>query len=503
MTDSLSPIEIPSSFTDELARYKLAFDISPVPMLLVNDQGAILLANEHACSLFGYAVAELTGMSVESLVPESVRAHHPQLRTAYTRLPTKRRMGEGRDLFGVTRHGELLSLELGIEPVNFGEQVLNLITAINIEQRKLAETRINIAINAAASAMIMCDEKRTITLANNAADTLFGYEKDELLGKKIDVLVPNRFKMEHPVYINNFMEAQSARSMGNDKGIFAVHKNGFSIPVEIALTPVNTPDGKRVMSTIIDLTERVEATRSIQSKVDELAELNNELSQFAFSASHDLKAPLVTIGSLAKMCIEDISDGDVDEAIENLHKVVRICSENAKKIEGVLAIAKVDFEQIELEHFTLQELAAEVWQNLTAGRSDSPEFKQSQFNSCELLAEKHTFNIITHNLLSNALRYSDPAKPDPYVRISSKVVNKSLQLRVEDNGLGISEPAQKCVFQMFKKADSLSENGLGLSLVRKHVTRLGGSIDYETEAGAYTQFVVNLPINERLVVKDD
>ena len=144
-----------------IEKYRLAFEISPVPMLLVAKSGEISLANSHLYDLFDYDEGELIGRNVEILVPDTFRQQHPELRDAYFRVPTKRSMGEGRDLHGITRSGSIIPLELGLEPVTDGEESFALVVALDIRQRKSHEKRMLLAMDAAASAMVMVDERGT------------------------------------------------------------------------------------------------------------------------------------------------------------------------------------------------------------------------------------------------------------------------------------------------------------------------------------------------------
>ena len=137
-------------------------------------------------------------------------------------------------------------------------------------------------------------------MSNKAAAVLLGYQENELVGKPVELLVPEEFQRAHPVYTSSYMSASETRSMGLGRDLYARHQDGSKIPVEITLTPVESSEGKMVMSTIVDLSERVAAALVNQKKSEELESLNIELSHFAYSASHDLKAPLSSIAGLSR-----------------------------------------------------------------------------------------------------------------------------------------------------------------------------------------------------------
>jgi PAS domain S-box-containing protein len=477
-------------------KFRLAFDISPVPMLLVASDGSMLLANDDFLDLFEYTIEELRGLNVEALVPASIREYHPELRSAYNQVSTKRSMGAGRDLHGVTKSGNVIPLELGLEPVTDGVEKMALVAAIDISHRKVHEDRMHRAMDAAASAMVMVDGRGTIVFVNKAASTLFGYDEEDLLGHKVEMLIPEEFRRAHPVYLGSFMNNSTERFMGLGRDLFARRSDGTRFPVEISLTPVDAPSGVLVMSTIVDLSERVAAAEAVARKSAELAALNVELSHFAYSASHDLKAPLSSITGLLNLCIEDLDEGNLDEVRENLARVIDISHRSAKKVEGVLQIARAGRDGMPKVPVLLDAIIAEIWIDLTGGKSTTK--LELEFNYADpLVTELPTLKVIIENMLSNALRYGDSLKPEHVICVKSDAVEDGVKISVRDNGIGISEQNLLKVFQMFIRLDERSGDGLGLSLVQKQVERLGGEITINSTVGQGTEICFTLPSEEK------
>lgn len=475
-----------------IEKYRLAFDISPVPLLLVSDSGEIMLANAGLLELFEYSAETLIGKNVEVLVPEAVRSHHHELRNAYHRIPTKRSMGDGRDLYGVTQSGHTIPLELGIEPVSDSENTMALIAAIDIRQRKIHEERMHQAMDAAASAMVMVNHQGTIVFVNRTASLLFGYDEKDMMGQRVEMLVPETFRRAHPVYTGGYMSDSSKRAMGLGRDLFARRKDGTQFPVEISLTPVESSDGKMVMSTITDLSERVAAAAALARKNKELEALNVELSHFANSASHDLKAPLSSIAGLLQLCIEDLEDGDTDEVRENMAKVIDISRRSAEKVEGILRIARAGRDSIPRETVSLETLVQETWMDLT-GANTLSELRLDVSKAKTLVTELATMRVVVENLLSNAIRYADKDKSFHIIRIESEYIGKNIQITFADNGIGIPEKSIGKVFMMFKRLDERSGDGLGLSLVKKQIDRLDGTVILESTEGEGTKLTITLP----------
>lgn len=479
----------------QIEKFRLAFEVSPIPMLLVNGAGEIALANDPLCALFEYESDELIGTRVEALVPETIRAHHPELRSAYGKTPVKRSMGTGRDLYGVTKSGQPIPLELGLEPVMNGEDVWALVVAIDIRQRKRQEERMKKALDASASAMVMINDAGRIVFLNKAALTLFDYSEKDLLGHSLDILIPEEFKRAHNVYLKSYMSDTKTRAMGQGQMLYARRRDGHSIPVEIALTPVEVNDETLVMSTIIDLTERLTAKASLEQKNEELVTLNAELSQFAYSASHDLKAPLLSISGLLDLCIEDIEDGEVEGVLNNLQDAQSISARSAQKVEAVLQIARAGRERLPKEPVHIKPMMETVWLDVS-GRSKAAELKLDLQHQDPVMLERATFAVIIENLLSNAYRYRDETKASSYVMVKTEDVGGNLRITISDNGIGIPEKNQPRVFDMFKRLDNRSESGLGLALVKKQVDRLCGTVTLSSAEGEGTDFFLTIPRGE-------
>lgn len=479
----------------EIEKYKFAFEISPMPLLLVSGRGKIELANRHFARLFDYDDDELIGLNVDTLVPDAARGYHPILREAYTRVPTKRTMGANRDLRGLTKTGRTIPLELGLEPMKNGKETWAMVVAIDLSARQLQENRMRQALDASASAMIMVDQHANITFVNATAMILLGYEEDELLGKNIEMLVPEGVKRAHPVYVGSFMHDRISRTMGGGRDLFALHKDGSEVPVGIALTPVDTGAAKLVMCTVTDLSERAAASEAMAAKNAELANLNVDLSQFAYSASHDLKAPLSTIVGLMNVCIEDLDDNNLGEVRENFARIMEIAKRSTDKVESVLEIARAAGEKIPAEPVNIEKEIKNIWSDL-AGAENKIQLKLVLAHQGPVMLECATFGVILENLISNAIRYSDKDKKSNYIKVNSHLDDKGLQIVVSDNGIGIPPENLDHVFQMFRRLDERSGDGLGLALVKKQLDRLGGTISVNSTQGKGTDFTITLPVQE-------
>ena len=252
--------------------FRQIFEFSPVAQLLVDEHGFIVLVNNPTEKLFLYERSELIGKKIEILVPESVKGRHPALVDSYFKSPLSRQMGVGRNLFGIKKDQSQFPVEVGLNPIEAEGKNFVLSSIIDITARLKAEEMFKTAVDASPSGMVIIDSERTIILLNKKIEEIFGYERDELIGHKIEMLVPDDFKKHHPKFVESYVQKPESRSMGIGRELFGKHKSGRLFPVEIGLQPVYANTGMTVISSIVDITYRKDAEAEIKRKSEELEE---------------------------------------------------------------------------------------------------------------------------------------------------------------------------------------------------------------------------------------
>jgi PAS domain S-box-containing protein len=263
MTD---PIFSSHARADELQR--LVVEAAPNAMLMIDRGRRIVLVNRAAEHLFGYSRSELVGERIELLVPQRYRAEHPAHVEGFHAQPKARAMGAGRELFGQRKDGTEVPIEIGLNPIATSDGLFTLASIIDITERQKAQERFRLVVEAAPNAMLMIDLEQRITLVNRRTEDLFGYHRGELLGKPIDMLVPQRYRDNHPMHVKGFQGSPKARAMGGGRDLFGRRKDGTEVPVEIGLNPIETPDGFSTLASIIDVTERKRAEERFRLVVE-------------------------------------------------------------------------------------------------------------------------------------------------------------------------------------------------------------------------------------------
>jgi protein-histidine pros-kinase len=214
--------------------------------------------------MFGYSREELLGLPVEILIPERFQGNHPTHRAAYTRDPRVRLMGEGRDLFGRKKSGIEFPVEIRLSPLQTRLERSIICVVRDVTLRKKAEAKFWGFLELDPDAKVIIKQSGDIFLVNSQTERLFGYSREELLGQPVEVLIPERFRVNHPSYREAFFQTPRVRPLGGAGELYGLRKNGTEFPVEISLSPLETEEGVFVSSAIRDITTRKQAEEALR-----------------------------------------------------------------------------------------------------------------------------------------------------------------------------------------------------------------------------------------------
>ncbi len=251
--------------------FEKLFEASPDAIVVTDRDGRILSINSQVERLFGYGREELIGQTVEVLVPERFRPAHPGHRTVYRGQATVRPMGAGLDLFGRRKDGSEFPVDIMLSPMETAEGRIVISVIRDISDRKKAqdalqrsEAQFRALFEFSPDAIIASDSQGRITEVNPRVESTFGYQRGELIGQSIEVLVPERFRSSHPARRSQYGAAARVRPMGEGLELYGRRKDGSEFPVDIMLSPMETAEGRIVISVIRDISDRKKAQEAIR-----------------------------------------------------------------------------------------------------------------------------------------------------------------------------------------------------------------------------------------------
>lgn len=496
------------ALNDQLERERLILDAAPIAMLIIDGEGTLVMVNAECERLFGYEARDLVGQPVEVLVPERFRDGHPGMRRAFFADPQARRMGMGRDLYGRRRDGSEVAIELGLSPLRVEGSLYVVGTIADITERRRLETRFRASVESAPMAMVMIDGGGTIVLLNRECERLFGHRREDLLGQPVEILVPPRFRAQHPAQRRGFFADPSARRMGAGRELFGLRADGSEFPVEIGLNPIGTEDGMYVLSAIVDITERKRmdddlrlAKTELEARVDELARTtealersNLDLQRFASIASHDLQAPLRSISIFSQMIAEANRERLDEESRDWLERVIRGTMRMQGLVTSLLAYSRVDSRVEPFTPVDLSALVVDVQEALSEGiRTSGAAIMVGDLPTVS--GDRSQLFQVFQNLIQNALIYR--GEDAPRIEISAAVTDGWHEIRVADHGIGIDPKHHQIIFEIFRRLhsqDSIPGSGIGLAVCRRVMLRHGGKIAVTSTPGRGATFILSLPV---------
>jgi PAS domain S-box-containing protein len=379
----------------------------------------------------------------------------------------------------------------------------------------------------ATEGILVTNDKGEIVRTNPSAEKLFGYEKDGLLGNRIEVLIPKRLTDRHISHREKYNHNPHARSMGAGMDLYGLKKDGTEIPVEISLSPYSTPEGKFVIAFIVDITVRKQAEEKLKNYSTELEkqvknrtlileeavqelektkkDLNNALekekelnelkSRFVSMASHEFRTPLTTMMSSLSLVTKYGEQNDKENQVKHVSKIKKSINNLTDILNDFLSVSKLEEGKLENmpEKINLKMFMAEIISEMQSMANDELKLTQLHIGSESATIDKKLLKNVLFNLISNAIKFS----PDGgTVEITSQVSNSFVKISVKDNGIGISKQDQKHLFERFfrgRNATHIQGTGLGLNIVTKYAELMNGSLDFESKENKGTTFTIIIP----------
>jgi PAS domain S-box-containing protein len=396
--------------------------------------------------------------------------------------------------------------------------------------------------NHASIGIIISDVNGVIQRINLHANKLFGYRDDELIGQKIEVLVPASARSKHVGHREHYNQDAKPRSMGMGLSLFAVRKDGTQFPVEIGLTRYEAQGTKEVVSFISDITERQrteeemkrlnadlesqvkERTKELSQAIMELQhtnenllsemqqrqaaeqevikaldkekELNELKSRFVSMASHEFRTPLSGILTSVSLIARYEAAADTEKRHKHIQTIKNSVHSLTNILNDFLSLDKLETGLLSCKPsiFDLQDyckdLVSEMETHIKKGQSI---LYEHQGGDPQVKLDKDILRNVFLNLLSNAIKYSSE---NSVIRFTTRLRGDDIVMIVQDNGIGIPQNDQKHLFERFFRASNASATqgtGLGLNIIKRYLELMSGTIDFVSKENAGTTFTIVLP----------
>jgi PAS domain S-box-containing protein len=380
---------------------------------------------------------------------------------------------------------------------------------------------------------------------------MFGYTPEEIVGQKVEVLIPKRYRPGHVQLRDGFYKKPQNREMGSGRDLFGQRQDGSTFPVEVSLSQYKQSNTQYVIAFVVDITHRKEIEQSMLKQQQQLEQVTNDIrklntelegkveerttilkealqrleqsqeelsealdkerqlneikSRFVSMASHEFRTPLSAILSSASLLAKYTTTEEQEKRTRHIERIKGSVKHLNDLLEDFLSLGKLDEGKIGAKptEFNLREKVCNVVDDMKGILKEGQQLTCHHSGPEELFTDRNLVRNILINLISNAVKFSDAGKS---ITVTSQIQDSIASIKVKDEGIGISEEDQQHLFSSFfrgKNALNIQGTGLGLHIIKRYVDLLEGTIELESALDKGTEITVTFPINLNSYAKDN
>ncbi|KAJ3056917.1 hypothetical protein HK097_002708 [Rhizophlyctis rosea] len=356
----------------------------------------------------------------------------------------------------------------------------------DVTERKRLETDLHGLLDAAPDGIIVTNAEGFIVVVNSEIQKLFGYERFELLGRLIEILIPSRFHGKHTRDRQAYTENPSTRPMGPGMELAGRKKDGIELPVEISLSPLIRNGETHVIAVVRDIT----AQKALKTQIIEAREMavaaTSAKQTFLSNMSHEIRTPM------KQTSLDSEQKGYV-------HSIGQCCDSLLSIVNDILDFSKIEAGRLRLDcrvadlNVLLKDIA-DLFSGMASKKRIAVELEKTIPTPMYVCADLGRLRQILSNLISNGIKFTEKGVVRLRFAIEMETPTQyTLAVRVKDTGIGIDENQRHHLFKVFSQLDAsttkqFSGTGLGLVITQNLIHLMGGQIDYTSEPGVGSTF---------------
>lgn len=334
----------------------------------------------------------------------------------------------------------------------------------------------------AVDGIVTIDQRGSVRSFNQAAERMFGYPADEVIGHNVSMLMPEPHRSGHDGYIERYVETGEAKIIGIGREVFGLRKDGGQFPMHLGVSEVPVADGRLFCGIIRDISEQHELTAARDALIDDLERANAELERFTYTVSHDLKSPLITIKGFLGAIERDAAAGKLERLRRDIARIEKAADKMTLLLDELLELSRVGRIANPSQEFEMAELCREVVGLIRGPIEDAGAEVHVAESLGPVYADRTRIAEVIQNAVENALKFAAEAEPHPIIEIGVREGEGERVFFIKDNGVGVDPQYLDRIFRLFEQLDQAREGtGIGLALAKRIVEVHKGRIWAESD----------------------